>query len=768
MSNFLDRLREVKNRTAPAGGELSEDDFDSPISNDLLRSGKAQVQEILDGGGEPKRDFLSRLSARKDQPAQDGSNNEKIIATTPDGGRVIEHSDGRRSFASPSYSTTDPDRIAQIMEGATPAEASRSGFNQDIIGQHPVAARAIKAVEGTPFVGSYLDEGIGAVAGEDAARAVRATSQAMDEENPNESLALNLGGAVVGGGAIAAAALPAVSAAAPSGVALKAGYAGLTGATTGAAEGAIYGAGQAEDGGRTENAFEGAAFGGALGLGFGTGGSLASDGMKAMMRRFRGVDSSVIASEFGLSKKAAKAVKQALVSEDLSQARKILAEMGDEAMLADSGPATGAMLDAVAQTGGKALRATREAVDGRLARMSPKLTAALDATLGKPKGTRAASRGIAQSSSAARKKAYDQAFSKPINYASDKGRRIEDVLERVPERTMRSAIQEANEAMVAEGITNQQILADIGDDGSVVFREMPNTQQAHEIKVALQSIAQKETDAVTGKVSSAGLRASKLASSLRDAINDANPLYRRATKLGGDKIAEDNALDMGAKLFRPNTTVETVEDFMTDATGPTRAAMKQGVRNHIEQSLSQVKRAITDSNVDARQSMTLVKDLSSSANRSKLAAAIGEKPAQRLLKEVDQVGTALELRGMVSRNSATAARQAIQGEVKELAQPGAIRSLGRGEPIQAGQKIVQALTGVTDANISDRSKAMFDEIADALTKVRGPDAERALTLVESAMKGQPLKDVEAQFVARLIASPAAIGGDAYGRERLAR
>lgn len=756
IETLLDQARQRRNQLAQPGGELSTGDFESPLPNDVISEGKAALN-----------DATKPLADRQENRASEQSE-MRLVATTKDGGKVMEDAQGNVSFVSPNYSTTDPSRIAQILQGATPAETSRSGMNQDIIDQNPKTARAIKVVEGVPFVGSYADEAIGAVYGEDAARGVRATSQAMDAERPGESLALNLGGAVAGGAAMTAAALPTVATAAPTGLATRAVYAGGVGGAAGATEGAIYGAGREEEGGRAENAVEGALWGGALGGASGVVGSLAADVVRSVARRAKGLDTKVISQELGISNDAAKSLKRALASEDMASARRILASMGDEAMLADAGPATAAMLDASAQTGGAALRVTREAVEGRATRMNDKMKTALDLAFGAPTGRREANKAISQGSSALRSQAYDRAFSQPIDYAADKGRNIESVLERVPARTLQAAVNEANEAMQEAGTRNMQIMAEIADDGSVSFREMPNVQQVHEIKVALQSIAQRETDPVTGTISAAGRRASRLSSQLRDALADAVPSYKTANRLGADTFEAREALAIGERLFRPGTTVEDVQDFVARSGQGGKDALKQGIRNNIEASLSEVRRTITDPNVDARQSMQLVKTLSSDANREKLIIAVGESKANRVFQQLEQTATALELKGAVARNSATAARQAMQQDIRDVAAPGAVATLAQGRPLEAGQRVIQVLTGATDEAIAGREKAIFDEIAGALTKRRGADAERALGLVEQAMSGQPIRDEEAQFVARLLASPAAVSGDAYGREQLAR
>lgn len=692
---------------------------------------------------------------------------QRIIATTEDGGRIYEDVDGKRSFTSPAYATTDSEIIAKIMQGATPADASKSAWNQDIIDEHPVAARLTKFVEGTPFVGSYLDEGIGLVAGDDAAQAVRATSKAMEEENPGQSMALGVGGAATGSVAMGAAVLPKVAPMIPGSNILRAALAGIAGGATGASEGAIYGYGDQTDGGRAKNAVTGALWGGALGGVFSGGGSAIADGVERLAKRYKRLDTSVIAEEFGMSKPAARAFKGALAGEDLTKARSILDELGDEAMVADAGPAAGAMLDAVSQSGGQAGRIAREAVDGRITRMAPQVQKAFDKAFGNPMGTREAFSGIAKRTAPARQRAYDAAMGASIDYADGAGRNIEAVLERVPSKTLRAAIDEANEAMQAEGIKNLQIMAEIADDGAVTFREMPNVRQLDQIKRGLQAIAEGETDQITGKISARGLRARNLARALRDAVVEAVPSYKKALAVGQDKIAEESAFRLGQRLFSQHTSLETVQELMQDVSPRAADSAKAGVRQFIENSLSHVRRTITDGNTEAREAMTAIKMFSSRANREKLVELLGREDARKVLISIDQMTQALELRAMLAQNSKTAVRQAIQGEVAEIAAPNALEHLARGELSGAAKRTVSLLTGAGPDLPAERKQALFEEIARALTARKGDSARHAIELVQKALDGQPMKDAQARQIAQIV-NPIALSGDAAGREISAR
>jgi len=108
--------------------------------------------------------------------------------------RVFERPNGQRYVVSPGYSSTDPAAVEKAMGGATGGDISRAGVEEGLIAQYPVAARAAQFVRGVPYLGSRLDEAVGAMAGPEAATATRALSGAMERQRPLESLGLNLAG----------------------------------------------------------------------------------------------------------------------------------------------------------------------------------------------------------------------------------------------------------------------------------------------------------------------------------------------------------------------------------------------------------------------------------------------------------------------------------------------------------------------------------------------------------------------------------------------
>ncbi len=681
-----------------------------------------------------------REKARRMQAAQPS------VATTPDGRATAPN--------------TTADMAANIPEGMVYNPETGGYVDTALMAERGGKAQGAAAsyLSGTPFIGEYVDEGMGqldaAVSGrspEIAQEYTRQARQQFKESNPKTAVASEIAGGIVGSIPLAAGAAGLI----PKGAGiLQKSAAGLAlGAVGGGTEGAVSGYGSGRNNAeRRKQAVERGAMGAALGGAIGAAAPVVASGAKSVLRRLKKTDVSAIAAEFGTDKKTAAAIRNHLINDDLDAAAKRIAALGDDAMLADAGKGTAQALDSAMASGGKALRIGREAAENRATASNKKLAAALDDILGESGGIKAAGRDIAKRTSTIRQKAYDAAYSKKINYAADAGRNVESVLDRIPRKTLRSAIDEANDAMRAAGVKNKQIMAEIAEDGGVKSREMPNVQQLDEIKKALGDIASREVDDM-GRPTAAGLRASGLARDLRDAVAESVPEYRRALKLGGDKIAEDNALRLGRDMLSRRIKVEDAREIMEGASVEARAAAKRGLRESIEETLSNVRRTISDPNTDAREAMQIAKDMSSRANMSKLRLVLGPKDANRMLKELDQATAALELRAAVSANSQTAIRLAGQASINEQTSRSALGTLTEGRPVEAAQKAIQSLTGATDAASVRERERIFAEISRVLTSKRGADARRALVVARRAIKGQALKETEVETITKAVGVP---------------
>lgn len=697
--------------------------------------------------------FEERLAKRRAELAATGGAFSERLAR-----RRAELADPRNAAIEAAKAGTlevPPEALARAADADQIAEDEMT-----LAREGAVYPRLVAGVRGVPFVGEYFDEAADYLA-EGGTERVRAAQGAMERQRPGQNLAMQVGTGIASAIPMAVAASPAITAAAPSALTGQVAAGIGAGATAGAIEGAVSGYGRGEGDERANEAARGGMYGGAFG-------GVAAGAAPAITRGVRNVvdwvkqsDIGVIAKELGVSKRAAKIIRRALDEDGSEAARATIKEAGEEAMLADGGPASQQLLDTAMSEGGAALRIGREAVDSRAAVTTPQLRKAFDSILGRPEGTKKAAREISEGSAKARQAAYNFAYRQPIDYASDKGRAIEAVLDRVPEDTLRAAVKEANDAMREAGERNMQILLDL-DTGTL--SEMPNVRQLDELKKALGTIAEKSKDQF-GKIGAGeGVRASRLARDLKRALGDAVPVYKRAVKLGGDKIAEENALSLGRSVLGNKVSVEDVVDTMRDASKAEKTAFKRGLREAIEDEMSRAKAVLSDPNADAREAQAAFKALSSRKTRDKIKAAIGESATKRIESLMKKELPMLQTRSAVARGSQTAYRRAGQEAITEELTPGMAGEVARGRPINAGQRFLQIVNDVTPQADSRMRARVLEEVARGLTQKRGKAADAALAIIDQAMKGQPITEAQSNLIARSVGGYGPLAGYLTGMQ----
>lgn len=696
---------------------------------------------------------------------------ENVIATGPDGGRFVKGSDGSISFASPGYSTSDPETVKRLMDGEGVKEVVQSTTDRMTIDQNPVGARANEFVRGVPFVGTYADEAVGMVSPK-ARDAMRQTSDAMQRENPGQTTALNIAGGVAGSVPIAVAGAPTVMSMAPKAPAMRALGGGILGAAAGGGEGTVAGYGEGMGDERVQNAQRygtiGAMAGGALGATL----PLAGDAFESLIRRFRGEDVQRIAQEFGVTRDSARVLKTAFENNDQNAVKNIL-RAGDEATLADAGRSGQALLDAAAQTGGKPLNIVDEAVSARANRSMPKLTGVLDEVLGAPEGPRAAALRIADSTQPERTKWYGRAHNTPIDYASPQGRQIEALMQRIDPKDLKGAVEIANKRLRWDG-GQRQILLDVADDGSMSMREMPGVRQLDELKKALNQIDQSNRD-MFGRPTDGGL-AGQQANAVRDATIDATGgaegPYARAVAVGGDKIDMDKGLKLGLQMLRDTdrTTRAMVTEDLASMPKDARQMVRVGLRSYIDEMLGRVKMIASNPDaMEARQAMQALRMMTSDNSKAKLHALLGPEDFGRIMPQLDEAIATQNMVASVADNSRTAVRQSIQGQVGDITEPGLVGKAARGQPVDATQRLVQTLMATTPGDDAARQHKIWSEIASVLSDRRGSkSAKAALNYVNKAISGTELSEAEIRLIANQYLLGAASSGSQAAQQSLVR
>lgn len=873
----------------------------------------------------------SRYAPEQSTPVEQKSV-ENVIATTPDGGRIIKTENGL-SFASPGYSTNDPDAIARIMEGATIKQEVQSGFDRDVIGQHPIAARGSKVLQGIPFAGQYLDEFAGAVAGDRSRDGVRTVQEAMDRQHPVQSTALQIGGGIAAAIPAAMAAAPAAIAAAPATLGAQIATGAAVGVIGGGVEGAVSGYGAGNNGDRGRSAIVNGAIGAGLGGALGGAAPAAAAGIRSLLQRLRGSEVSTISKSLSISADAAKVVKRALDQEDIGAAISALDRAGPRAMLADAGPAAQNLLDASVQYGGAAPREIRGAISGRANESAGAAMRALDDALGKPEGAIGLVDDIRNSTRGARKSAYDAAYDVEIDWRSPAGEKLRGLIDTTPDEALGAAARtramsarpeaipesaypefapqsytasgdmpgvaadradvgaffgaynEANAPMMKRPFTDQIRKAGGIDPTSPAARELyargitPKTtpglfrkgglqdldnlelsQMPESLRFSAgdgtgnyasrddvlnsliseyngqpvrsaadeQSIARsaemeqmlpeyqnrlaklQKTDAQRAAMPTApnapselvptktvrdidlikralddidrsndgmgklggqttyGMEAGKRAREIRDALAEVSPGYKTALETAADPIRRVESVKFGTQVLRSGTTREEVFRQVRKSTPAEKAALAQGIRSNLDETLANVKAYISQPDSDVAEFRRLVRDLSSRANRDKIRIVIGPEKAAKLSAALDQEVTSLEMQFAIAANSKTAGRQGIRDSVSAQTAPGILGTLAQGEPVNFGKRIVQTLTAQTPEAVQLRQMGIYDEIGRALISKRGADAKAALTLIQRAQSGAAVSEPQARLIARAVGSSLAIGGYQSGSQILGK
>lgn len=645
-------------------------------------------------------------------------------------------------------------QIQRPMKGETAEQAARRAGgigSTDRVDMPAYAKSAATFLQGVPFAGEYADEGLGILAEkagirdrQSATRAIRDAQADMDQNNPKTATALRVGGGVAGTVAAAGAAPWAL----PQALGMRALLGGLAGGSLGTVEGGVSGYGSGTDGvNRVENAKRRAIVGGLLGTTLGVASPFVQSGISSSGRWL--LDQFNVARQArqaGLSRPSYEILTRAMDADGSltgAGAQRISAA-GPEAMLADAGANAVEILDTAIQRSGPAGNQALTRLEERATRAGAQANDALDNALGVPRGMETMETGIRQGSANARRAAYDAAYAAPINYADPSGQALQNMLERVPG----NVIGQANRLMQIEGQRSNQIMARIAPDGTVTYTRLPDVRQLDYITRALNQAAESgEGAGALGGQTTIGRAYQNLSRDVRSAVRGLVPEYGVALDTAAEPIAARQALQFGERMLSPATTRDEVSNMLNGMSQAERAQAAAGVRSFVDEKLANVRRAITDNNMDAREAIKAVKDLSSRASREKITALIGRQQADTLFQQLDQAAQSLELRANVASNSRTFARQNMDRIISDASTGGIMGRVRSGEPLNTGKELWRTLLGGTDMDNVARQDRVYSELVNALT---GRNPQRLLQNLQQIARANPRNAAVAQTIGNLL------------------
>lgn len=695
---------------------------------------------------------------------------EVIMSGLPDGGRILMDKGSKQlHFVSRGYSTSNQDEIKQIIDEGKKGEVvdlgaeAESKFTKDILGQLPESGLlGQQFLHGLPAVGSYMDEAFTDTPLEKWK--YEKTRKAYEQEYPERAYPAQIGGLVAGsyltGGVLSGASnLPKVKDAVQTvqkwyknlpPLGQKATQIGGTSALAGT-EGLIYGAGEGETlDERTINALQT----GGLNTVITAGLSTAFPAIGSLMNRFN-VDSekiSAIATEFNISVESARLIKDAFESgASITEMMEKVMRSGDERMIADANTAFTKLLDTAATVSPQAGEQVQKVVGERVTQTASQLGGDLDTALGvQPKGEKTIYDVISEGTKDARSEAYDRAFSVPVNYKSLQGQRILNTLQALPKKT----IDGINTLLSIRGVSQRIKYKGVDKNGNVKFTELPDARTLDLIKRELDSIAEGARDPMTQRITGINnMVADEARKSIRDNLKAINPYYADALAQGQGKILTEQAVQLGTRLLKDKTSVDEVKMFMRNASKEELAGVRQGLREQIENIMSNAKTASTTGREqDVSEAMKLITQMSSRSVRQKVEQILGKRTSDALFKRLDESRSALELQAGVRTGSATASRQeAIKG-VEQMLERGPIGTLFEGQPVLAVQKLRDFFTGTGEDYLQKRKEDIFKEVATVLTKTSkgGKDVDKALQYLEKVRRGENLSKPQASFLTLMI------------------
>lgn len=430
--------------------------------------------------------------------------------------------------------------------------------------------------------------------------------------------------------------------------------------------------------------------------------------------------------------------------------------------------------------------AARGFFENRVGEGIDSINQSLDAALGQPIGVQRVSTALREQSAPVRQEAYDAAYAQPIDYSSEAGQTLEQLIARA-EQAAPGTIGLANRMMAGEGVQSNQIMANVGPDGSVTFQSMPDTRQIDYITRALNQMARSgEGQGALGGQTDIGRILSNLSGQMRSALREANPSYAEALQTAATPIGQRQALLLGQELLSPSLPRDLAQEQLAGMTEPELAFVRQGVRSQIDEVLANVRASLSNPEIGMQQAQQALRQLSAPAVREKISLILPEDAASDLFERIDNAsmlldprrsGVALfagarpqeEIRSIF--NAPDPARAAAQLVSEAQGNPQALAGVkgafldelmqrartgnydDTGEPVLSGRALTNALNNnrvmsVANQILSMEERSRLSQIIDEFTRIE--TAQGRLPSIGSVMEGEPNSLVA--LIARTIAA----------------
>ena len=724
------------------------------------------------------------------KPIKEWKKEDSIIAEWGDGKFIIELPNGKYNFLDQNagVSTTDPEMIKLAMDeyaavsqgqqydGMTTGDRSKLNYYKDIVEQDTFLARGGVFQSGYLFVGEGIDEAYeiaGNSMGKDGAQIRKDYNlriKAFKETRPKEYMAWKAAGAIY-------STLPAMISLPATMYTWMASLPIVPGVILGSAasgsfqavEGAVSGWLASEGGQRGEAAIQRGINQGIFGLALGGIIPVAPKFLAWGWHKVRGgiLKDSIddISTAFQISKGAATMLKKTILSsgEDLSEVLKRMRLGGTQAMVGDATEAVKTLVDLIAASGNEAAEIVSKNILNRTQKVASNTNKTLDDNIAKlpiMAGTKPADEILedattvainqAKKSAPARTEAYTKAYNTKVDYNSEAGIKVLDVLKRTPNPLKQAAVREANDILQMEGKEVGQMTLVVGKDGLLKFVQQPNMMQLDYIKRALSELAYDPLK-VTGLSKAAGTMRYQLTTALKEL----NPAYKKALKLGQENITRSNAVEIGEDALKSTMSVAKLSKLLNDKNigKEERKMVALGLRAELDRMLGNVK-ANASKGSDLKEMDKLLAEFSSRNAKKKLRLLVpDDKNLKKINNELAKARAVIDLQNAINLNSKTYTRTALSDELKEVVGGSIVKTASRGElgVAELGSRVIAKV--FKSKEITDEDTAVImKELALVMVEKRGGAAVKQFKELYNAFKNDAMSREQLRQLTKFMAS----------------
>jgi hypothetical protein len=689
---------------------------------------------------------------------------------TTDAGGIIYKNDetGDMAYYSPTLETFDKKAVEKLALGAdekfvTRELRGRQRGRAEFEANPEIAALRTYASK-IPWVGEFTDQMfkaartglVGEEAAEEARQGYLGSMEAMKEDMPLTAAGYEIAGSM----SFMPRSLMDFMTGKGLGPLQRTVSAGGRSAAVGATEEGASAAGRAEGdvGERLSKVPMGAAVGGTIAGVTGGLGEPVAEVASNLTRFFKSKPHKEISRAFGISENAAKRIVNAFEFNDFAEARRLLDQAGETAMVADAALAASTLLDKVIVDGGnKAASVAKDAIAPRLQTVENRLTNVMNTVLGRPQTLPEIREQVQATARGPLKKLYEKALDTPLPNTGDP--KIAQLYDRVAAQVKQSDIDAANEfyrMSAADPNMIRTITRTVDENGKVTLSNL-TVRDIDEITRQMQERALKmhqEISPLAFGVSALQSRNGRVleaqAQELRAAAKDVVKDYGAALKLAKDKIEERKAADLGAALLDPNTKIFEVVEALAEATDAEKAVMRAGLRSQVNDLVENTKVTIGRPDADVNALRNLWGRFMSPASQAKVRELLGDAEADKIYQVLGEAQIAFDLKNQVVRGSQTALREQQEKIKQAINAPGIRDLLMEIRPQAATQRFLQTLTGRRPEDMARRDQTVSNELVEVLTAIKGPDARQAVDMLERVIDGRQLTNAQAEELAGLI------------------